>query len=137
MNSRVMKVILATSLVASLSVADDSIILKEMKHMRDGMNQINDGFFYGKKDKMIDGLNSLRDANNIFNTQDDVKKYLPAKVKHMSGMSFNTARKINKNIDKMKKSINKNNFAKASAIYSDIMSSCISCHATVRGLANK
>ena len=137
MNSRVVKIILATSLVASLSVADDSVIIKEMKNMRNSMNQINDGFFYGKNNEILDALNSLRDANNIFNTQNDVKKYLPAKVKHMSGMSFNTARKINKNIDKMKNFVDKNNFAKASAIYSDIMNSCISCHATVRGLANK
>ncbi len=126
------RIVLFTSLVANLLFANETVLIKEMKNMRDGMNQINDGFFYHKKDDIINGLKLVKDANKIFKTQTDVKKYLPKKVKHMFGLSYSTARKVNVNIDKMKKLINQNNFSKASDVYVDIIKSCTSCHAIVR-----
>jgi len=125
--------ILLAGLAANVSFADDTVIITEMKNMRDSMNQINDGFFYNKKEKITQGLDSLKSANKIFKTQSDVKMYLPEKTKHMSGISFNNAKKIDTNIEKMKKYIAKNNYRKASNIYMDIINSCTSCHSIVRG----
>ena len=133
MKSISIKLVLASLLFANVSFAEDTIIKTNMKDMRDSMNQINDGFFYNKKDKIMGGLKLLRTANKIFDTQADVKKYLPQKVKHMSGMSLNTAKRMNSNMDKLIKFVNKNKLSKASKVYSDIIDSCTSCHAIVRG----
>jgi len=127
------KLIVLAGLVANIAFANDTVIITEMKNMRDSMNQINDGFFYNKKDKITQGLKSLKNANEIFKTQSDVKLYLPEKIQHMSGISFNNAIKINVNIDKMQRFINKNNYRKASIVYMDIINSCTSCHSIVRG----
>ncbi|MCK5110154.1 MAG: hypothetical protein KAQ94_01450 [Arcobacteraceae bacterium] len=126
------KVILLTAFVANLLFASETVLIKEMKNMRDGMNQINDGFFYHKKEKIIQGLKLVKDANKIFKTQADVKKYLPKKVKHMFGLSYSTAKKIDININKMEKLIKQDKFSKASDTYVNIIKSCTSCHTIVR-----
>ncbi len=125
------KLILLVGLVINISYANDTL-LKEMKNMRDGMNLINDGFFYNEKDKINSGLDLLKNANKMFKTQADVKKSLPVKKKHMVGLSFKSAQDINKNIAKMEKLIKQNKFSKASGNYANIINSCTSCHKIVR-----
>ncbi len=133
MKTKLIKLMLATSLCASVSFADETRLVVEMKNMRDSMHQINDGFFYNKKDKILEALVLLENANKIFKTQKDIRIYLPEKVKHMSGVALMTSKKINTNIKKMKKFIKKNNSAEASNAYIDIVNSCTSCHAITRG----
>ena len=104
-----------------------------MQKMRDSMNKINDGFFYNKSKKIMEGLGELRSSNKVFGSPAELKKYLPKKVSHMAGMSFNTVTKINNHIGKMEKYVSKNNFRKASSEYTNIINNCTSCHAIVRG----
>lgn len=113
--------------------ANEGVMIMKMKDMRDAMHDINDGFFFNNKVGILKGIDKLKEANEIFATMEDVKKYLPAKIKHMSGISYNNARKISMNLDNMKNYINAGKFSQAASSYTDIVNSCTACHAIVRG----
>ena len=125
--------LLAGVMSLNVAFANDSILISEMKNMRDAMHTINDGFFYHKQEKILSGLDHLQKANEIFKNHADIKKYLPEKSKHMTGISFNNARKIDMNINSMKQFVSNKKYNQAAAKYTEILNSCTACHAIVRG----
>lgn len=127
------KLLCAGLLTLSVVSADDSVIISEMKNMRDAMHTINDGFFYNKQESILAGLDALQKANEIFKNHADIKNYLPEKSKHMSGISYNNARKIDANINSMKQFISAKKYNQAAAKYTEILNSCTACHSIVRG----
>lgn len=129
---KIVKYMVAACVAVQVGFASDSMIV-EMKNMRDSMHQINDGFFYNQKGEILEGLTKLKKSNAIFGSQADVKKHLPKKVQHMSGISYNTVKRVNSYIDEMKVYIDNNQFGKAANSYTNILNSCTSCHAIVRG----
>lgn len=127
------KILLLMVLSFGTAFAEDGVMILKMKDMRDAMHEINDGFFYNNKVGILKGIDKLKEANKIFGTMQDVKKYLPEKIKHMSGISFNNARKITMNLDNMENYIQAGKFNQAASSYTDIVNSCTACHAIVRG----
>ena len=117
----------------NLVADDEQVLLDKMKDMRNGMVQIQDGFFYNKVDKIKKGVKLIEDANLIFKDIATTKRYLPKSKKHMGGMTLNSAKKINLELDDLSKAIKKNKFHEASRAYSNIVNNCTSCHATIRG----
>lgn len=99
-----------------------------MDSMRDGMVEVQDGFFYNKLEKMMSGIKKVEDTLSV-----DKKKLLPENKAHMIGMATNTSIKIQNSLKKMKTAINSKQFAVASEEYTNIVNSCTQCHKVVRG----
>lgn len=113
--------------VSSLS-AKDKFIEMQMEQMRNGMVEIQDGFFYGKKEKIQEGISLVEKSFAV-----DKSKLLPKEKSHMIGMATNTSSKIETSLNQMKKALERNQIANASTQYSQIVNSCTNCHKVVRG----
>jgi len=119
---------LACLLSVSFLSASDKFIEDQMKQMRDGMVQIQDGFFYGKKEDINKGIALVEKSFAV-----EKKKLLPKEKAHMVGMATNTSTKIENSLKQMKKALDKNQMTNASMQYSQIVNSCTNCHKVVRG----
>ncbi len=127
------KFILLLTLVSSTLFADNGQLILKMKDMRDAMHQISDGFFFNNKAGILRGIDALEEANSIFESYSSVKKHLRDNEKHMSAISYNNALKIKLHITRMKNHVHKNEYNKASMMYTEIINDCTACHSIVRG----
>lgn len=124
--------IVSLAIATSVAMADQTLSTS-MSGMESGLNSIQKGFLYNQKSMIVDGAKAVKEANKIFHSEDNVKKYLPQSKAHMSGTALNTSVKINQYSDELVANIDKNEYTKASQAYSNLINSCHACHAIVRG----
>mgnify|MGYP003571691253 CR=1 FL=1 len=127
------KFILLLTLISSTLLADNGQLFLKMKDMRDAMHQISDGFFFNNKIGILKGINALEEANSIFDSYSSVKENLRDNEKHMSAISYNNALKMKQHITRMKNHVSKDEYNKASMMYTQIINDCTACHSIVRG----
>lgn len=126
------KFILGLSMVAALSLGA-SEIGSNMKNMRDGLLEIQDGFLYNNKEGVVAGIAKIKKSNEIFHDKNSVAVYLPTDKKHLGAVTLLSAKRLNSDLDAMGEYIGQNNMFEAAAIHSDVMKDCTRCHAIVRG----
>lgn len=123
------KVILALAVSATLSFASESTIGATMNLMKQGMNQIQQGFMYNSKDDIKQGIEIVTSSNNIFKHV-DVADFIKSK-------KVTVAKNINKNLAKdlkaLKKAIDGANYSEATVQYAKVMNECMACHTIIRG----
>jgi CHAD domain-containing protein len=127
-----MKLMIIAMLLSTIAQADE-VLINNMKDMRNGLVDIQDGFLYNKKDKIISGIKLVKNANGMFANKDDIAKHLPANKKHMANMGFNSAKNITKALEQLDKNIKSNNYSKGADSVATIIKNCTSCHSVVRG----
>ena len=119
------------ALLSPLSFAESKVdVVSTMKMMEEGMENIQKGFLYNNPELVKQGLASLEKGNNIFQTV-DVSTFIPNNKK--IGVTKNLNRNMEKGIETLKSAIPHKNISQAVKGYSEIVHSCISCHAIVRG----
>ena len=123
------KVILALAVSATLSFANDSTIGATMNLMKQGMDQIQQGFMYNTKDDIKRGIETVTNANAIFKHV-DVANFIKSK-------KVTVAKNINENLDEdlkaLKKAIDSAEYTQATVLYAKVMNECMACHTIIRG----
>ena len=123
------KVILALVTCATLSMASETTVDATMKLMKQGMNQIQQGFMYNSKEDIKSGIEIVENSNAIF-THVDVASF-------MNNNKVTVANNINKNMTKdlkaLKAAVNDGKYADATAQYGKVLNECIACHTIIRG----
>lgn len=123
------KLVLLVVFCASM-FANDKVILS-MKKLEDGMSKIQMGYLYNNKELIIDGLNDITKGNVLFK-KGNLESYLPKNKRHMLKRSLMHSKKIDKEVDLMKKSIGKNKIYDSLKHHIEIIKACTDCHAVVR-----
>jgi len=101
-----------------------------MALMKQGMNLVEDGFFYNDKAQIMKGIDIVENANNIFSTI-DVRSFINQKNVSVQVVN-NLTGHIGDELKVMKKSIASGEYSEASKEYSKILNNCISCHIVIR-----
>lgn len=127
------KILIGLSMVAALGLQASDDINSNMKTMRDGLVEIQDGFLYNSKEMVIKGLVRVKKANEIFHDRKSVSKYLPADKKRLANVALLSAKSLNHSLDEMRQYIESDKINEASASSTAIIQNCTRCHAVVRG----
>jgi hypothetical protein len=131
------KVILGLTFSAIASFASEvtvsanmQTVTATMELMKQGMEQIQNGFLYNNKEMLNGGINTLDNSNKIFQNV-DVATFIPNNNKVQVTKNINE--NLNKNLDALKKAVSKNNVSEATKQYGQVMHNCVSCHTIIRG----
>jgi cytochrome c553 len=129
------KIVFALSIIAALGLqATASDDLKaSMTEMRNGLQEIQDGFSYNNKDGILKGIVKIEEANNLFHNKASAAKYLPEKKKKFARVAFISTRTLNTSLEQMKEFVEAGSLMAASESMSGVVKSCTRCHAIVRG----
>ncbi|MCK9474079.1 cytochrome C [Sulfurimonas sp.] len=124
------KIVVALILSSVLGLAYETTINSTMSLMTQGMNQIQSGFLYSKRDEVKAGVVVLENANAIF-SKVDVSVFIKHnnKVQVTKNISSNLA----EHLKALKSAIEKESYTDATKAYGEIIADCISCHRIVRG----
>ena len=123
------KVILALVTCATLSMASDTTIDATMKLMNQGMEQIHIGFIYNSKEDIERGIETVENANAIFNHVNVADFMKSNKV----AVAKNINENMTKDLKKLKKAVNNAEYSDATKQYSKVLNECIACHTIIRG----
>ena len=126
------KAIVAAAVAAVCLSAAEAELKGQMDAMRDNMIKIQDGFFYNDKGRIIEGIDAI-EAINSTHLKKDVAGLLPDDKKHMVGIAMKMSQKTATGLKKLKAAVASNSFANAADAYADMVHSCTSCHAIIRG----
>ena len=128
------KILFGLAVLAALGLqASANEIKTNMTEMRDGLQQIQDGFSYNNKDGILKGINQIQKANEMFHDSKSAAKYLPKDKQRFSKVSFLSVNSLNANLEQMKEYVNINKIVDASDSLAGVVHSCTRCHAIVRG----
>lgn len=123
--------IMASMLAGSLCAAEALTV--NMAKSENGLNNIQKGFLYNSMPLVRNGIQEVREANVMFSSIEDTKKYLPKEKQHLGNIAYNAAKRINSAADELEIYLATNEMGKAQHTYSDIINACSACHAVVRG----
>ena len=129
------KILLGLAVLAALGLqatANDEL-KTNMTEMRDGLQQIQDGFSYNNKDGILAGITKIQQANQMFHDSKSAAKHLPKNKQKFSKVSFLSVNSLNANLEQMKEYVNVNKIVDASDSLAGVVHSCTRCHAIVRG----
>ena len=129
------KIVFALGLIAVLGLqatANDEL-KTSMTDMRDGLQEIQDGFSYNNKDGILNGIVKIKKANGLFHDQSSAAKYLPQDKKKFARVALISTKTLNTNLEQMKEYVNAGSIIAASESMSGVVKSCTRCHAIVRG----
>ena len=129
------KILFGLAVIAALGLqatASDNL-QANMKEMRDGLQQIQDGFSYNKKSWILDGISKVKKANSMFQDTKSATAYLPKNKQKFSKVAFLSAHSLNSSLDQMKEYVSLGKIVAASDSISGVVHSCTRCHAIVRG----
>jgi hypothetical protein len=101
---KLLKITLAALVMTATAYASDTAktLSQNMKIMEIGLSDIQKGFLYNNKDLIEVGVQTIKDANDIFTHKDEIAKYLePYGKKHMAHIADNAAKKMNEAADAM------------------------------------
>lgn len=129
---KIMKLLALSALIGSGAMADDTLAAN-MSQMENGLSNIQKGFLYNTPALIKNGVGEIHKANALFHDMDATKKYLPKDKQHMSNIAFNASKRIDSASAELLSNLDKKQFSKAHASYSEIMNACTACHAVVRG----
>jgi hypothetical protein len=127
------KILLALSVLAVLGLQADDTLNANMKTMRDGLMEIQDGFLYNNKDGVLAGITKIEKANAIFHDQKSVEQYLPKAQQRLSSVAVFSTKYLNSYLAEMKEYVKNDQLLEASSIHSEVVRNCTRCHAIVRG----
>ena len=129
------KILFGLAVIAALGLqATASDELKtNMTEMRDGLQQIQDGFSYNNKNDILTGIAKIQKANEMFHDSKSAAAYLPKEKQKFSKVSFLSANSLNRNLEEMKEYVNVDKIVDASDSMAGVVHSCTRCHAIVRG----
>ena len=126
-------VIVGSSLMAAQYTKADR--MKDMQIMSDAMGEIQTGFFYNDKDRVIKGALKLSDAVRHvrppieeMEEKNPMVRYMNAKVK----FSNKIVKKIDKKTATLIERFRSGDTNQALQAYKKIMESCMECHAKIR-----
>jgi len=129
---KIMKILALCTLIGSGAMADDTLATN-MSQMENGLSNIQKGFLYNAPAMIKNGVGEIHKANALFHDMDATKKYLPKDKQHMNNIAFNASKRIDSASAELLNNLEKKQFSKAHAAYSEIMNACTACHAVVRG----
>lgn len=127
-----MKSLLIASMFAGSLFAAEALTVN-MAKSENGLNNIQKGFLYNAMPLVRNGIQEVREANMMFSSVEETKKYLPKEKQHLGNIAYNAAKRINSAADEMEIYLATNEMGKAQHTYSDIINACSACHAVVRG----
>ena len=127
------KILIGLSVVAALGLQASDTIGSNMKVMRDGLVEIQDGFLYNDKKRVLDGIVQIEKANKIFHDRKSVSKYLPADKKRLANVALLSSKSLDHSLAEMRLYINNDKINEASAASNSVIQNCTRCHAVVRG----
>jgi len=122
------KVILALAVSATLSFASESTIGATMNLMKEGMNQIQQGFMYNSKEDIKKGIDIINKSNDIFKHVDVADFIKSNKVTVAKNINHN----LTKDLQSLKKAVDNAKYGEATEQYGKVMSQCIACHTIIR-----
>lgn len=124
------KLILTLSALATLASADSTKTINEtMASMEQGMNTIQKGFFYNQKATILEGIETVTNANSIFSKVDSQSFTKGSKATQVIS---NIHKNVADDLKVFKKLINENKFADASKQYGKVVNNCVACHTVIR-----
>lgn len=126
------KFLLGLSVVAVMGLGATEIG-ENMKSMRDGLTQIQDGFLYNKKDSILEGISKVEEANKQLHNKKFVSSFLPTDKKGFLNVALISAKSLSTNLAEMREYVNHDQFTEASSTNAVIVRNCTRCHAVVRG----
>ena len=127
------KLICSLAIVSSFVFAGTNTkanVSSTMNLLHTGMNMIENAFLYSDKAKMNEGINIVKNANDIF-AKIDPSTFLNKKVISLAAYK-NITGDMTKNLEALQKSINKNKLTQAGKEYSKVLNNCIACHIIIR-----
>ena len=87
------KLALGLTLLASMGLHANDIALN-MKVMREGLLEIQDGFLYNSKPTVISGIAKIEASNDMFHDKKSVEGYLPEEKKGLIGVTLLSAKNM-------------------------------------------
>lgn len=123
------KVILALAVSATLSFASDSTLGATMNLMKQGMNQIQQGFMYNSRIDIQQGIEIVTNSNDIFKHVDVANFIKSNKVTVAKNINHN----LSEDLKALKKAVDNAKYTEATVQYGKVMSQCIACHTIIRG----
>lgn len=126
------KLVLSLSILVSLSLQANDIG-SNMKMMRDGLLEVQDGFLYNNKATVVSGIAKIETSNEMFHDKKSVEETLPADKKKLVGVTLLSAQHLKTDLQSMSEYLTQGNMLEAASIYSDVIRDCTRCHAIVRG----
>jgi sensor histidine kinase regulating citrate/malate metabolism len=124
---------LAVLTALGLQAAENSEIKANMEAMRAGLQSIQDGFSYNNKSGILDGINKIKKANEMFHNEESSGKFLPENKKRLAKVSFLSTKTLNASLAEMEAYVEADRIIDASDSMSGVVHSCTRCHAIVRG----
>ncbi len=126
------KLVISLSLLAALGL-QASDIGANMKVMRDGLLEIQDGFLYNNKTMVMSGVAKIEESNKMFHDKQSVAAYLPENKKQLVGVTLLSAQHLKNDLESMNAYLSQNSMLEAASVHSDVIRDCTRCHAIVRG----
>ena len=127
------KILFGLAVFAALGLQASDELSTNMAQMRDGLQEIQDGFSYNNKNQIIKGIDKIEKANGMFHDQKSSAKYLPKKKQKFAKIAFLSTHSLNASLDQMREYVKINKIIEASDSISGVVHSCTRCHAIVRG----
>lgn len=124
------KVILALALTSAATFASDTTIDATMQLMKQGMEQVQQGFMYNSKEDIRKGIETLENSNAIFKNV-DVSKFIANNNKIQATKNIN--KNLEVNLKALKDASKAGNYSDATKYYGKVTNDCVSCHTIIRG----
>jgi len=125
------KILITLAASAIFALANNNTTVNAtMSLMNQGMEKIQKGFLLNQKDMILEGISMTQSANSIFKTV-DVKTFIAHNNKVQVTKNINA--NVDRDLEVLKKDVQKGHFANATAAYGKVMRDCISCHTIIRG----
>jgi hypothetical protein len=126
------KIVVAFLTFVTLAFSAD-VTIQKMNEMNKGLQDIQEGFLYNDMNRVAKGTKAIRVANKLFLTSKHTKAYLPKDRIRMEVVAINLAKRLDRDLEDMQIYLESKHYGKASEMYSDVIKSCLNCHAIVRG----
>ena len=134
MKKTVIAIALASLLAGTLSAAQTdhrSMLMKDMRTMLDGMEQIQRGGFYSSNDDMKAGVKKLQGTLKTLES-DEIKWILPKDQVYAYQFAQKSARMLRLYSDDLVTSIDAGRMDEAMEDYNQLLRQCASCHTRMR-----
>ncbi|MDO8454480.1 MAG: hypothetical protein Q7S59_07925 [Sulfurimonas sp.] len=126
------KIVVSLCVLVTLGLQANDIA-SDMKTMRDGLQEMQDGFLYNNSKSVVSGIDKIEKVNGSLHSKESIESFLPQEKKKLVGVTLLSAKSLNSDLEAMREYIKQNKMLEAAALHSDVMKDCTRCHAIVRG----
>lgn len=132
---KLLKFILALSIVSTFSLAEDYKVLNSttMIGMESGLANVQKGFLYNNMELVKYGADQIKTENKIYHEREVIKNILPKGKQQMENIAMITSNRIDTAIEELNTYIGLKDMRKAHDAFTDIVKACTDCHTIVRG----